>query len=68
MRSSELILISVIEECRKHQGRLEYAYNKLLPKVPFTANEYLTDEVVASLDQYIFRFSKLQDTIGEKLN
>ena len=67
MKRPELILASVIDECRKHQGRLDYAYTKLLPKVPFTVNENLSDEVVASLDQYIFRFSKLQDTIGEKL-
>jgi len=64
MKRPELILASVIDECRKHQSRLDYASRKLIPKVPFTANENLSDEFVASLDQYIFRFSKLQDGIG----
>lgn len=48
MKRNEIIFASVIEECRKHQLRLDYAYNKLAPKVSF-------------------RFSKLQDAIGQKL-
>lgn len=67
MKKNEFILATVIEECRKHQLRLDYAYGKLAPKIPFTANQDLSDDVIAALDQYIFRFSKLQDAIGQKL-
>ena len=67
MKRNEMILTIVIDECRKHQFRLDYAYSKLIHRVPFTANQDLSDEVIAALDQYIFRFSKLQDAIGQKL-
>lgn len=67
MKRNEIILATIIDECRKHQLRLNYAYNKLAPEVPFKVNQELSDEVIAALDQYIFRFSKLQDAIGKKL-
>ncbi len=59
----------VINECEKHLQRLHYAKNELKDLFPLTQQSYqnLTQEDVQALDQFIYRFSKLQDTIGEKL-
>lgn len=69
MNKDQIILQNTIEECTKHQERLTYAYNKLLPVLPFTKDNVseLSDEDVSHLDQYVFRFSKLQDAVGRKL-
>lgn len=61
------ILHAIIEECRNHQSRMNYAFNKLANRIPLDAKGIISDEIVAALDQYIFRFSKLQDTIGQRL-
>ncbi|SMN01007.1 hypothetical protein SPONN_2085 [uncultured Candidatus Thioglobus sp.] len=39
------------------------------PNMPLDKDKYLnlTDDEVESIDQFLFRFSKLQDAIGEKL-
>lgn len=69
MTKEEAILISIISECKKHLSRINYAYRKLMPLLPFTPDKVavLQDEEVEHLDHYIFRFSKLQDAIGQKL-
>jgi len=58
-----------INECEKHQLRIEKAYSKVKDIFPLSALKYtnLTDEEVEAIDQYLFRFAKLQDTIGNKL-
>ena len=59
----------IIKECEKHLQRLKYAKNKLKDIFPLTAQSYqnLSQEDIQVIDQFIYRFSKLQDTIGEKL-
>jgi len=59
----------VIEECELHIKRLNYASEKLKCLMPLDGKDYqnLKDEQVESLDQFIFRFSKLQDAIGQRL-
>lgn len=59
----------VINECEKHLQRLHYAKNELSTLFPLTQKSYenLTQENIQAIDQFIYRFSKLQDTIGEKL-
>lgn len=59
----------VINECEKHLQRLHYAKNELKNLFPLTQQSYqkLTQEDIQAVDQFIYRFSKLQDTIGEKL-
>jgi len=59
----------VIKECEKHLQRLRYAKNELKDIFPLTQEAYqnLSQEDVQAIDQFIYRFSKLQDTIGEKL-
>lgn len=69
MKKNEYILDSIIKECYKHQRRLQYAFNKLKSLFPFTSDKLsnLTDDEIAILDQLIYRFTKLQDAIGNKL-
>lgn len=59
----------VINECEKHLQRLQYAKNELKTLFPLTQKSYenLTQENIQAIDQFIYRFSKLQDTVGEKL-
>jgi hypothetical protein len=61
-------LKQAIEECSKHVLYLQHAHEKL-KSIFFTfelLNEILPDDV-EPIDQLIYRFSKLQDTMGEKL-
>ena len=59
----------ILETCLIHKKRLEYAYSRIKGLFPITEELYftLTDENMAFIDQYIFRFSKYQDLIGGKL-
>ncbi len=60
-------------EIKKHLLRLENAFKKLaeatsLPLTPEQVEKLLADEtMVAILDQIVYRFSKLQDTLGKTL-
>jgi predicted nucleotidyltransferase len=58
-----------LHECDKHIERIEGAYSLVKDILPLSALSYenLDDDKVRSIDQYLFRFAKLQDTIGEKL-
>jgi len=60
---------NVIDECELHIKRLNYASEKLKQLMPLDDNAYqnLKDEHVESLDQFLFRCSKLQDAIGQRL-
>ena len=60
---------SILSECELHQKRIEYALQKLQKFMPFNVDQYkaLNDEQVEALDQFLFRFSKLQDVIGQRL-
>jgi predicted nucleotidyltransferase len=59
----------IINECEKHLKRLKYAQNELKNLFPLTEESYqnLSEENIQAIDQFIYRFSKLQDTIGQKL-
>lgn len=56
-------------ECDKHIQRIEEAYSDISSKIPLIAEDYkkLDKDSVQALDQYIYRFSKLQDTMGDKI-
>jgi hypothetical protein len=64
-----LRLEKLIKECDKHLDRIKHAYVKMAVFMPLNASKYaqLTDDEVEHIDQYLYRFSKLQDVIGEKL-
>lgn len=62
-------LTKIFHECDKHLLRLNGAYSKIIVLLPFDANTYsnLNENEIEHIDQYLFRFAKLQDAMGEKL-
>jgi len=58
-----------INECEKHSLRIEKSHSKVKNIFPLSATKYvnLSDDEVEAIDQYLFRFAKLQDTLGNKL-
>ena len=56
-------------ECDKHIEKLNDAKEYLKDTIPLTTKNYLTIDKIQSsfIDQFNFRFSKLQDTIGESI-
>ncbi len=66
---TDLKLEKLLGECRKHLKRLTSAAGKMSVFMPMDGKKYesLTDDEVEHIDQFLFRFAKLQDTLGEKL-
>ena len=62
-------ILSAIGECEAHIQRMEGADARLKPHIPFTVQSLPTmgDDQVATLDQFIYRFTKLQDALGTRL-
>lgn len=62
-------LNEIFEICALHLKRMHFAHNKVSSFVPLNIDNYfdMSDETISFLDQYIFRFSKLQDTMGTRL-
>ena len=69
MNTAKVKLEYTIKECDKHLLRLNSAHKKMGKFMPLTARSYeqLTDEEIGYIDQYLFRFAKLQDALGERL-
>jgi len=69
MNLGKLKCDTIIAECDKHIKRMNSAAEKIKDLIPLNENTYknLSDEDVAYFDQFFFRFSKLQDAVGEKL-
>jgi len=65
----QIKLQKYFNECNKHLQRIEEAYADMNEIIPLTADKYknLTKDEVQAIDQYIFRFAKLQDTMGDKI-
>jgi hypothetical protein len=63
------MLDSALSECEKHVSRLNYSHSKISHLLPLSADKVLnlSDEETTLIDQYVYRFSKLQDSIGNKL-
>lgn len=55
--------------CTKHLQRMQFAHSNIQHLFPLTTTTYadLPDETLTFFDQLIFRFTKLQDTMGNKL-
>lgn len=66
---SSLKLQEAWRECERNIYHLCDALTAITPVLPMTGEifEHLTDAQVQSLDQFILRFTKLQDAIGSKL-
>jgi predicted nucleotidyltransferase len=58
-----------LNQCDKHLQRVEEAYTDIFPLLPLSVEKYtnLSKDEVQDIDQYLFRFAKLQDTLGDKL-
>lgn len=56
-------------ECERHVNKIQTAKKQISENMPLTVQSYkqLNDVEESFIDQLIFRFSKLQDTLGEKL-
>lgn len=65
----ELKLTPAIRECERHLERLQYAAGKGQNLFPMNADSFkrLSHNDIATLDQMLFRFGKLQDAIGQRL-
>ena len=59
----------VVGECRTHADRLIKAMTHAAHIMPLNENsiDVLNDQDMAWMDQFIYRFSKLQDAMGERL-
>jgi len=59
----------IINECNKHILRMNSAYRKIATALPLDKDKYtkLNEDEVEHIDQYLFRFAKLQDAIGQRL-
>jgi len=57
------------KECEKHLLRMEQAFSEIKTILPLSHKQYinLQDEEVKNIDQFLFRFSKMQDTMGDKI-
>ncbi|MGV8135480.1 MAG: hypothetical protein AB2L20_09720 [Mangrovibacterium sp.] len=62
-------LVHTFDTCATHVKRMEFARSKVRSFIPLNRDNYykLDDETIGFLDQYIFRFSKLQDIMGTRL-
>jgi uncharacterized protein with HEPN domain len=62
-------LNEAIQLCTIHSERMRFAWGKVNTNFPLTVEKYnsLQPEVLSFFDQLIFRFSKLQDSMGSKL-
>jgi hypothetical protein len=62
-------LREALQLCAIHNERMQYAYHKVMHYFPITSTSYkaLSNDDLSYLDQLIFRFSKLQDSMGNHL-
>lgn len=58
-----------LQECERHQTRMQQALAALKSILPFDAKrvESMDEESVRASDQFILRFTKLQDAMGSRL-
>ncbi len=66
---NKIKLVKYFNECDKHLQRIKEAYSDIENTLPLSAKKYqnLTKDEVQDIDQYLFRFAKLQDTMGDKV-
>ncbi|MBD3808474.1 MAG: hypothetical protein IE880_07150 [Epsilonproteobacteria bacterium] len=69
MKDIKNTFIEKLHECKQHKMRLLSAKKHLETYMPIDRDNYLllNDVDMGFVDQMIFRFSKLQDTMGDKL-
>jgi hypothetical protein len=67
--ASRLILVDAWRQCERHLHHLRHALDSLSSALPVTADSLsrFDDEAVQDWDQFVLRFTKLQDAIGTRL-
>ncbi len=62
-------LESTLDECDKHIKWMLHAKENIQSLFPLTGENYhnLPDDAVTDIDQFVYRFTKLQDTMGTRL-
>lgn len=66
---SQLQLLDAWRQCERHLHHLRHAMAALAPSLPMTPSALpgLDDEAVQDWDQFVLRFTKLQDAMGARL-
>jgi len=56
-------------ECKRNAYHVQSAYQQLVPLLPMTGSQFeqLSDDKIRTLDQFVLRFTKLQDAMGSRL-
>jgi hypothetical protein len=59
----------IFAECQRHIYRMDIAHTEIAHLMPLSVETYekLTDADIKTIDQFLFRFAKLQDAIGKRL-
>ncbi len=70
--NSEIIrerLEKIVYECDKHLERMSSAARKMANTMPPDEEKYIAlgEDEIQNIDQFLFRFAKLQDGMGQKL-
>ena len=62
-------ILSALRECDSHVARLKRGYILLSQFFPLTADRFVgfSEEQIEHVDQFIYRFTKLQDAMGIRL-
>ena len=69
MNEIEQKLVMILYECNQHKKMIENSYALMESYLPLTEKSYknFSIEEIGNIDKFLFRFSKLQDSMGEKL-
>lgn len=69
LKEHRLQLLQALYECNIHLKRLTYARGKISPLIPLNPEIYenIEEDKISYFDQLIYRFTKLQDTLGDPL-
>lgn len=67
--TAEVRLLDAWQQCQRHAHHMAHAMSAIQPTLPLTADALtqLNDEAVWDWDQFVLRFTKLQDTLGARL-
>ncbi len=69
MEVAEITIQSAVNECDRHLDRIMKARRRLESVFPLTADQLdaADDALVEHIDQFVYRFTKLQDAMGTRL-
>ena len=68
-KPSNIFIAEKFYECDRQEEKIQIAKKNLSALIPLSEEKYrvLNDVDISFIDQLIFRFSKLQDSLGEKI-